>query len=82
MNPWLISAAVLIAGLLPCLAVAVRAPLADALVAMQAAGGLATTILVLLAEGTHRQPFIDLALVSALLTTVGSLVFARMMERL
>ena len=34
----------------------------------------------LLSEGFHRQPFVDLAVVLALVSTVGSLTFARMME--
>jgi multisubunit Na+/H+ antiporter MnhF subunit len=34
-----------------------------------------------LCEGFHRQPFIDLALVFALLTMLGSFAFARLMER-
>ena len=39
------------------------------------------TILVLLSEGFHRQPFVDLAVVFAPMSLVGSLVFARLMER-
>ena len=42
---------------------------------------LAVTALMLLSEGFHRQPFVDLAVVLALVSTVGSLTFARMMER-
>lgn len=34
-----------------------------------------------LAEAYHRQPFIDLAIVLGLLSAVGALVFARLMER-
>jgi len=33
-----------------------------------------------LAEGLHRQPFIDLALVLALVSVIGALVYARLME--
>ena len=39
------------------------------------------TILVLLSEGFHRQPFVDLAVVFAPMSLVGSLLFARLMER-
>jgi multisubunit Na+/H+ antiporter MnhF subunit len=42
---------------------------------------LATVILLLLAEGFHRQPFVDLALVFAVLQFAGSLAFVRMLER-
>ena len=37
--------------------------------------------LMLLAEGFHRQPFIDLALVLALLSLIGAMAFARLMEK-
>ena len=42
---------------------------------------MATTVLMILAEAFHRQPFIDLAVVFALLSIVGSLAFARLMEQ-
>jgi multisubunit Na+/H+ antiporter MnhF subunit len=48
---------------------------------VQVGGVLLTTILMLLTEGFHRQPFIDLAVVSALMSAVGMLTFARLMER-
>jgi multisubunit Na+/H+ antiporter MnhF subunit len=34
-----------------------------------------------LCEGFHRQPFIDLALLFAVMTVIGALAFARLMER-
>jgi multisubunit Na+/H+ antiporter MnhF subunit len=51
------------------------------LVALEIAGVLVCTILMLLSEGFHRQPFIDLAVVLAPMALVGALVFARVMER-
>ena len=81
MNEWLIAATALAFALIPCLAVAVLTPPDHGLAALEIAGVLACTILVLLAEGFHRQPFIDLAVVLAPLTLIGSLVFARVMER-
>lgn len=81
MNEWEIAASVLGAGLIPCLVVCLRAGPADGLVALELASVLATTILMLLAEGFHRQPFIDLALTLAVLSLVGSLAFARLLER-
>jgi multisubunit Na+/H+ antiporter MnhF subunit len=80
-NRWEIAALVLIAALLPCLAVAVLASAAAALAAVEVASVLAVTALMLLSEGFRRQPFVDLAVVLALVSTVGSLTFARMMER-
>jgi multisubunit Na+/H+ antiporter MnhF subunit len=47
---------------------------------MELAGTLIATALMLLAEGFHRQPFVDLALLLALLSIVGGMVFARLME--
>ena len=81
MNEWVIAATVLGFALLPCVALCLLAPPEHGLVALEIAGVLATTILVLLSEGFHRQPFIDLAVVLAPMSLVGSLTFARLMER-
>lgn len=81
MNEWLVAAAVLGFALIPCLAVAVLAGAADGLAALELASVLVTTILVLLSEGFRRQPFVDLAVVFAPMSLVGSLTFARLMER-
>ena len=81
MNAWLIAATVLLAGLVPCGIVLLRGTIVEALVALQMAGILQTLVLLLLAEGFHRPPFFDLALVLALLSLAAGLVFARMLER-
>jgi multisubunit Na+/H+ antiporter MnhF subunit len=80
MNEWELAAAALGVAILLCLVVCVLASAPEALVAFELAGVLTTTALMLLAEGLHRQPFIDLALVLALLSLIGSLAFARLME--
>jgi multicomponent Na+:H+ antiporter subunit F len=80
-NAWLIASTVLLLGLVPCGVVMVRGSSVEALVGLQMAGVLETVVLMLLAEGFHRPPFFDLALVLALLTLAGGLVFARMLER-
>lgn len=80
MNEWEIAAAVLAAGLLPCLAVCALAGVADGLVAMELGGTIVATILMVLAEGLQRQPFIDLALTLAVLAIVGTLAIARLLE--
>jgi multisubunit Na+/H+ antiporter MnhF subunit len=54
---------------------------AAALAAVEVASVLAVTALMLLSEGFHRQPFIDLAVTLAILSCVGSLTFARLMEQ-
>jgi multisubunit Na+/H+ antiporter MnhF subunit len=81
MSEWEIAAAVLAFALLPCLGVCFLAPPPHGLVALQIAAVLLSTILMLLAEGFHRQPFIDLAVVFAPLSLVGGLTFVRLMER-
>ena len=81
MNEWEIAAAVLGASLVPCLIVCLATGVAHGLVAFEVASVLLTTILMLLAEALHRQPFIDLALTFAFLSLVGGVAFARLMER-
>ncbi len=81
MNEWEIAAAVLAFALIPCVLVALLKPPPEGLVAMEIVGVLVCTILMLLSEGFHRQPFIDLAVVLAPMALVGALVFARLMER-
>jgi multisubunit Na+/H+ antiporter MnhF subunit len=81
MNEWEIAATVLAFALIPCMAVCLLARPPEALVALELAGVLVTTILMLLSEGFHRQPFVDLAVILAPMALVGSLAFARLMER-
>jgi multisubunit Na+/H+ antiporter MnhF subunit len=81
MNQWAIAAIVLFGVLLVCLALPSFRDPADGLMALAVAGTTATTILLLLAEAFHRQPFADLAIASALMSFVGSLAFARLLER-
>ena len=76
MNPWLLSAAVLLPALLPCGVVVVRAARPfERLVALQLAGNVAALVLLLLAQGMGRPSFGDVALLLALLSLPGSLLF-------
>ncbi len=81
MNIWEIAATALGFALLPCIGLTLLAPPAHGLAALEVGSVLMSTILMLLAEGFHRQPFIDLAVVFAPMSLVGALVFARLMER-
>ena len=81
MNEWLLAAVVMLAALVPCGVVCVLRSPVDGLVALELAGVIDTTILVLLSEGFQRQPFVDLAVVAAVMSFAGSLVFARILER-
>jgi multisubunit Na+/H+ antiporter MnhF subunit len=80
-NVWLIAAIALTPALLACGLACVLFGALDALVALELMGVLSTVELMLLAEGTHRQPFIDLALVLAVMSFIGGLAFARVLER-
>jgi multicomponent Na+:H+ antiporter subunit F len=80
-NVWLIAAIALIAGLLPCGYVCLRAYPADRLVAYELAGIVDVLILLLLAQAFDRDVFFDLSLGLAVLSLAGGLVFAHFMER-
>jgi multicomponent Na+:H+ antiporter subunit F len=80
-NTWLVAATAAMATLFPCLWVAVRRGPLDALVALELASTVTTLVLLLLAQGYRRDPFMDLALVSALLSFAGALTFVRFLER-
>ena len=77
MNVWLIAATVLLAGLVPCGLVCLRAPLLDALAAVELGAGVVALVLVLLAEGFHRSSYFTLPLALAILSLVGGLAFVR-----
>ena len=81
MNEWEIAAAVIAAAIVPCMAVCALTTAAQALPALELGGTLLSTALMALCEGFHRQPFVDLALLFALLSMVGAMAFARLMER-
>jgi multicomponent Na+:H+ antiporter subunit F len=77
MNVWLWAATVLTVPLAGLLAAAVRRPVLDGVVALEAAGIDATLVLLLIAEGTRREPFGDLALVLGVTSFAGGLAFLR-----
>lgn len=81
MNVWLIAAIALLPGLLACGAACVLFGVLDGLAALLLMGVLSTVELMLLCEGTHRQPFIDLAIVLAVMSFIGALAFARLLEQ-
>jgi multicomponent Na+:H+ antiporter subunit F len=80
MNEWQIAAAVLIAALVPCGWLCLRRSYAEGLVSLQLAGTLASLTVLLLAEAEGREPFADLALILAVLSFAGTLLFARFLE--
>ncbi len=80
MNVWLIAALALLPALLACGVVCFCSSALSGLVAMELASAISVVELMLFSEGTHRQPFVDLALVLAVMGFIGSLAFARLME--
>jgi multisubunit Na+/H+ antiporter MnhF subunit len=81
MNEWLWAASVLAAALVPLLAVAVRRGVLDGVIALEAAGVDAALALLLVAEGTRRQPLADVALVLGVMSFVGTIALLRLVER-
>lgn len=81
MSEWTVAALVLlVAGLLPLGIAMLVGDVMSAAAAFGLAGPICSLILLLLAEGFHRQPFVDLAVVLAVVSFSGSLVLARFLE--
>ncbi len=81
MNAWLLAALALLIGLVPCGIVCLRTTPMERLVGLEMAGTVDTLIFLVLAQAYHQAIFFDLALVLALLSFAGGLVFARFLER-
>jgi multisubunit Na+/H+ antiporter MnhF subunit len=83
MNWWLWAAtAVIVGGLLPCLGVSLlAASRTDALVALEAASATTTVTLLLLVQGLERSILGTLALVLAISSFPGTLLFVRLLGR-
>jgi multisubunit Na+/H+ antiporter MnhF subunit len=81
MNEWVIAAVVLlVAGTLPLGLTCLLSDAIEGLVALSLTGVIATLVLLLLAEGFHRQPFVDLAVALAVMSFIGSVAFVRFLE--
>jgi multisubunit Na+/H+ antiporter MnhF subunit len=78
---WLVSAAVLVAMLVPLAALAALGTPDDGLVALELASVLVTVALLLMAEGLGRQILGDLAVILAVGAFAGSLAYAVLLER-
>lgn len=81
MNFWLTAAVVLCIGLAMCGYVCLSGRTMDRLIALELAGVIVITQVVLLAEGTGRPSIYDLALALALLSFPSGIVFAHFLER-
>jgi multisubunit Na+/H+ antiporter MnhF subunit len=81
MNAFLIAAMVLIAALAPLLLVAsIRRPI-DGLVAVEAAGAVTTLALLCLSVGLGDSVLFTVAVIAAVASWIGGLVFARFLGR-
>lgn len=81
MNPWLVAAAVLLLGLVPCFVVAARSPSPDGLVALQLAAVVVALAILLLAVGFDRSIYADAAILISLLSFAGGMAFVRFLQR-
>lgn len=81
MNAFLLAATVLIAALAPLLvAASLRRPV-DGLVALELAGCVVVLVMVCLSVGLHESFLFVLAVVAAVVSWIGGLVFARFLGR-
>lgn len=81
MNAFLIAATVLVAALAPLLLVAsVRRPI-DGLVAVEAAAAVTTLALLCLSVGLGDSVLFTVAVIAAVASWIGGLVFARFLGR-
>ncbi|MGW2786016.1 monovalent cation/H+ antiporter complex subunit F [Streptomyces populi] len=80
MNTWLVCASLpLVAGLLPVVRATARGPLGHRVMAQNCGASVVCLVLLLLAQGYGRPSSTGLALVTAVLGPVGTLVFARLL---
>lgn len=81
MNVWMIAAAAVSTGLLPCADMCLRGTPERRLVGVEMASILVAIAMVLLTVGFGRSPFIDLPLALAIMSFGGGLVFARFLGK-
>jgi multicomponent Na+:H+ antiporter subunit F len=80
-NEWILAATVLlIGGLVPLAIAGLVADAMSAAAALNLGGPVAALILLMLSEGLRRQPFVDLAVVLAVVSFAGSVIVARFLE--
>lgn len=81
MNAFETAATALVCGYAPLLLVAFRRRPIDGLVALELGGTLTMLALLCFAEGFHRSFEYGVAVIAAVLSWVGGLVFARFLGR-
>jgi multicomponent Na+:H+ antiporter subunit F len=78
---WLLAAAILLVGLVPCAVVCARGDAADGLVALQTGTAVSVLDLLVLSVGFGRSIYLDVAVVLAFLSFASGMVFIRFLER-
>lgn len=76
-----LAAVLLLAGFGPCLLAVSRGDAVRRLVALELATPVVVLVLLLLAAGYRRSTYVDVALLLAVVSFAGSLVYARFLER-
>ena len=77
MNVWHVGATILLVAVFPCTWVVLRRSIVEALVAIEFIATLMTVVLLLIAEGYHRNAYFTLPLVLAFTNLAGALIFIR-----
>ena len=77
MNVWFVGATILLCALVLPAIVLLRGDLLEAVVALELIGTVAALVLLLIAEGYHRNSYYTLPLVLAFTNFVGVIVFVR-----
>lgn len=81
MNGYLITAIVMLAGLVPSGIVVLTGTTMEAVVAFEAIASVIVLVLLLIVQGFNRSGEFELPLLSAVLVYGSGLVFVRFMER-
>jgi multicomponent Na+:H+ antiporter subunit F len=79
-NEWLLAGSAFVVLLLPAALLAMTGDVMDRFVALQLTSTIGTIALVVLAQGFNRDVYFDLAIVTAVLSFVGTLMYVRMLE--
>jgi multisubunit Na+/H+ antiporter MnhF subunit len=80
-NAFVIAATALMILIAPLLVFAMFSDGIDGAIALSLVGTIATLAMLCLAEGLHRSFSYDVAVVSGVMTVIGTLVFARFLGR-
>jgi multicomponent Na+:H+ antiporter subunit F len=72
----------LLGGLVPCLLATMRGGPIQRLAGLMSAGSTTTLLLAVLAAAYERSAYLDVALLLALLSLAGNLVYARFLGRI